>query len=87
MPARRLPTLTSPAAARAACSAMSAARDFAFIAWPPSTTRMSSAIVVKAKMMSQSETEPRSLAGWGRLSGPGRGRARGSRVRISRSAR
>jgi hypothetical protein len=60
--------LTSSAAARAACSAMSAARDFALIASPPSTTRMSSASVVKVKMTTQSETDPRSAgAGTGPL--------------------
>ena len=56
--------LMSSAAARAACSAMSAARDLATITWPPSTIKMSSASVTNAKITTQSDTEPRSPVLW-----------------------
>ena len=55
---RSAATSMSPAAARAACSAMSAARSRAFMATPPSTISAVSTTTAMAKITVNTATEP-----------------------------
>ena len=55
---RSVATSMSPAAARAACSAMSAARCFAFMAMPPSTMSAVRKITATANTTVNTATEP-----------------------------